>query len=138
MSDDCILWQGARDKDGHGTLNVQGKKMQAHRHIYMQNNEEDITNKVIRHMCDNPPCVNPNHLKAGTHQDNSNDMVARGRQRKAKGELNTAAKLTRDNVYEIRSLLVEGAAVNAIAKKYGVGTTTIYAIKTGQNWGWLN
>lgn len=134
---DCILWEGARDKDGYGTVNVAGNKLQAHRYIYASSTKEDISGKIIRHTCDNPPCVNIAHLVPGTHVDNMRDMVARGRQRKARGTENSNAKLCEQDVRNIRKLIEEGEALNGIAKLFGVNPPTITAIKTGQNWGWL-
>lgn len=133
----CIIWAGSKDRDGYGTVSLAGKKYQAHRVAYSKHYGIDIQGSVIRHTCDNPPCVNPEHLIIGTHQDNMRDMVSRGRQRKAKGEQNSKAKLTAADVKHIRRLIANGEMLKDIAKNYGVRTTTITAIKTGQNWGWL-
>ena len=73
----CEEWQGARDKDGYGRLKSGDKVFQAHRLIYMQNHGH--TDLLILHDCDNPSCINMDHLRAGTYQDNVNDKMQRGR-----------------------------------------------------------
>ena len=76
----CKEWQGYRDKDGYGRVRVAGKRVMAHRAAYAQARGlplDAIAGRVIRHKCDNPSCVNPEHLEEGTHQDNMDDKVAR-------------------------------------------------------------
>ena len=138
--DNCILWTGATDKDGYGTRSIKGVKYQAHRVAYAEHTNEDIDGKVIMHTCDNPPCVNPKHLKAGIQLDNVRDIIAKGRRRKrvALGEANSVAKLTAKDVRATRVRIAEGKPLKELAKLYGVSPTTITAIKTGQNWGWLD
>ena len=81
---DCIEWTGARSKDGYGNLRLKetGKHVKAHRlamaRIY---GWEAIEGFVVMHLCDNPPCVNPAHLRVRTQKDNMSDMVAKGRQK---------------------------------------------------------
>lgn len=81
-SDECWEWQGARRGRGYGAFGVPGgKNVDAHRMSYALAHNLDPLNMpfVVRHTCDNPPCVNPAHLIAGTTQDNVNDMRDRGR-----------------------------------------------------------
>lgn len=82
---------------------------------------------VVRHKCDNPPCCNPAHLEIGTHEENMQDMVDRGRH---KGN----AKLTPDQVTAIRRARMRGTAVASLAARYGVSESTISAAAGGQNW----
>ena len=76
----CWLWVGHISKDGYGRLRVAGKKELAHRASYRAFIGEIPDTLLVCHKCDNPSCVNPNHLFIGTHQDNMNDKVAKGRQ----------------------------------------------------------
>jgi hypothetical protein len=80
---DCWEWNGKRNDNGYGIFNalrhgVKGER--AHRAVYQHLTGETLPDdELLRHKCDNPPCVNPEHLIPGTHQDNSNDMVERRR-----------------------------------------------------------
>src|SRR5947209_9419461 len=76
--DYCWLWQGAVARYGHGSFRFNGKTGVAHRFAWMLANQQMIPEGlVIRHWCDTPACVNPNHLELGTQQDNINDMLER-------------------------------------------------------------
>ena len=78
----CWEWQGARDPHGYGRFQVvTGTTQKANRFAYELTNGPVPTGLYVLHHCDNPPCVNPAHLYAGTQRDNVRDMVARGRQR---------------------------------------------------------
>lgn len=78
-SDGCWLWTGSRMTHGYGVLTVNGRPIGAHRYSYSIANGPIADDVVIRHSCDNPPCVNPAHLLAGTQTDNVHDMLERGR-----------------------------------------------------------
>ena len=81
MSYNCWLWTGSKSSDGYGRFGLNGKSVAAHRLAYGIVSGEMPTEQVL-HRCDNPPCVNPDHLKTGTHKDNMMDMMKRGRHRK--------------------------------------------------------
>jgi len=85
---------------------------------------------MVRHTCDNPACINPSHLLAGTHQDNVDDKVRRGRQ--PRGESSGRAKLTESQVREIRKLA--NPSPTLLGRKYGVSDTTIIDIRKGKIW----
>lgn len=89
---------------------------------------------VIRHICDNPPCVNPSHLVVGTHADNIKDMLSRNRQFVAKGETHPNAKLTAEQVLEIRANGLAGTTSRDVAKIYGVSHVVILGIISGKTW----
>lgn len=79
---DCWLWTGAKDQLGYGLVYVSGtgsKSEKAHRYSVRVLKGEDIDGLVVRHLCDTPSCVNPDHLITGSQADNMNDMVERGR-----------------------------------------------------------
>lgn len=83
----CIEWQGNRDADGYGRLETFGEVL-AHRIAYMMQNGSIPEGMVICHRCDNPPCVNPAHLFLGSHQDNADDCVSKGRRPSVWGDQN--------------------------------------------------
>jgi len=73
----CEEWQGVRKDNGYGLIWTGGKHYRAHRLIYQQHHGHTDLN--ILHDCDNRACINMDHLRAGTHQDNADDRVKRGR-----------------------------------------------------------
>lgn len=75
---DCWEWQGRRDKDGYGTLRVGRTQVRAHRFSYELHNGSLSDGQRLRHRCDNPPCVNPEHLIPGDHRANMADRLAAG------------------------------------------------------------
>lgn len=93
---ECIIWEGAKNAAGYGVTWYKNKWSYAHRAIVGAE-----TGEVVRHTCDNPSCVNPQHLQIGTHKENSEDMVQKGRQ--CKGSNSHLAKLDEDTVRLIRS-----------------------------------
>lgn len=92
----------------------------------------------VLHHCDNPPCVNPAHLFLGTNADNVADKTAKGRGRGGRGEAHRNAKLTADQVREIRELAASGLTQREIAARYGVRHTAIGKILRGERWGHLS
>lgn len=81
---DCWLWTRYRDEHGYGRTWFDGGHITAHRLAYILTHGEIPDGAHILHSCDNPPCVNPAHLRAGTRSDNMRDKVARGRDFNAK------------------------------------------------------
>lgn len=76
----CWLWLGGRDRAGYGWVYYDGRTVGAHRVAWEMHSGKSIPEGVIvRHVCDNPPCVNPAHLLLGTKGDNTSDMYKRGR-----------------------------------------------------------
>lgn len=123
----CWLWQSAKDGFGYGHIEYKGGIYKAHRRAYeltygpipKEINGEAI---VVRHTCDVPACVRPDHLILGTNQDNINDRVARGR---------GSRKLTDDQVRAIRS---DPRMGKIIAREYGVYPGIISHIKNRKIW----
>jgi len=129
----CWLWIGAVDLDGYGHIGVGKKKVKAHR-LSVKLSGREIAGKVVRHKCDNPGCVNPDHLLTGSQADNVRDMYDRKRNGHRKGEKHHRAKLTDADVSHIRSIAVMGMGGNikSLAKHYGVADNTIRAIATSK------
>jgi Mor family transcriptional regulator len=90
----------------------------------------------VCHKCDNPPCVNPDHLFLGTHAENMKDMGDKGRRiGKAQGEESGRARLAAEQIVEIRRRYAEGGiSYRDLAARYGVGKNTIQAIIQRRSW----
>ena len=82
----CWIWQGATIQSGYGTCKYQGKQKLVHRVSALVFNGVPLTSEVIMHTCDNRLCCNPEHLEAGTQQENMIDMKSKGRVQSAVGE----------------------------------------------------
>ena len=133
--DKCWVWQGCKDKNGYGRMTYHGKDKRAHRIAYaLFHGEEPPSNILICHRCDNPSCVNPKHLFAGTNGDNVRDMVRKGHHRDISGEANPMAKLTEADVIEIRKMIADGFSKRIIAHQFGVSERYIYYIVTKRTW----
>ena len=131
-ADCCWEYTGQRNLDGYGVFKYQAKNRMAHRMAYQFAKGEPPKGMLVRHACDNPACCNPNHLSLGSDKDNADDRNSRGRQ--AKGSRNGSSKLIESQIIEIRSLLAKGTTVKAVAQRFGLGLSTVYAIKTRKAW----
>lgn len=123
----CWEFQGAKDQDGYGKIRVGDEIERTHRLSFMCKHGPVEPGMVVRHKCDNPPCCNPAHLEIGTHEENMQDMVARGRHR-------GNAKISSEDAADIRVAKMRGATLASLAKKYDVSESTISAVISGQNW----
>ena len=108
----------------------------AHRLSYVLHHGEIPDGMIVRHACDNPLCVNPDHLLLGTQADNVADRVQRGRSYSQVGESNHSSKLSVDAVRQILALLSSPSPPKQkdIAAQFGVSCETICAIKKRRNW----
>lgn len=133
--DDCWLWTKATNEHGYGVMRPAGKRsgptVKAHR-VSLMLAGVGIDGLVIRHSCDNPPCVNPAHLSVGTKAENSADMVARGRS--ARGSRSGASKLAERQVVEIRARCGAGELHRVVAADYGVSRITITNVVNRKTW----
>ena len=132
MLPDCEEWPKARDRGGYGIKKHKGRKWRAHRlAFHLAFPGVPIAGRVIMHKCDNPPCVNVDHLRVGTNADNSADMVRKGRSGRRLGEANRA-KLTEADVRAIRA---DPRSSSVVAREYGVSDGTVRKIRRRERWG---
>jgi hypothetical protein len=122
----CWEWTGFLNRDGYGQIKVKGHSYLAHRLsalIYGL----DMSKPVVRHMCNNPKCVNYEHLQTGSVQDNIDDMVSADRH--THGERNGRAKLTQQQADEIRRKYKPRVyTLKMLADEYGVGEVPIFNV----------
>ena len=116
----CWIWQRYKDEYGYGKITVDGVGYQSHRHYYAMEKGPIPTGLQVDHLCFVPSCVNPDHLEAVTHIENS-------RRRRY-------VLLTEDKIPIIKQLREWGATYETIAPIFGVKPITIYAACAGRNW----
>lgn len=134
----CILFEGFVNSGGYGMQQHKGVTATSHRVAYVASRGlelNDIRGSVVMHTCDNPQCINPDHLKLGTQKQNIDDKVKKGRQ--AKGSAHGIAKLCEETARKIRLEYekgVRGKGTYALAKKYGVNQSTVFRLVSGDTW----
>ncbi|GEM_PF-1445157 len=120
---ECWEWAGLRFTNGYGRISFRGKSLKAHRIALF--GIDDYDNPLLAcHECDNPACVRPDHLFAGSQKDNTRDKMDKGRHY-------GNHRLTEEQVGQI---LADTRTYREIAEDYGVSISNIGAIKTGQTW----
>jgi hypothetical protein len=129
---DCHYWLGGLDKDGYGVFYAQGRSYKAHR-VSAYLHGMNIDGLCVCHSCDNPKCVNPNHLFTGTVGDNNQDRHRKGRSRNrpTPGESHNMAQLTEESVRAIRASSNTG---RRLASQYGISEAQISKIKNRKSW----
>jgi len=128
-SNGCWEWHASL-VHGYGCIGFRGKIWRAHRMSWTLHHGEIPEGLCVCHKCDNPKCVNPEHLFLGTKKDNRDDMVRKGRARFASqsGEANGMARLTDEQVHEIKT---SSCGPVELSRKYGVHYRHIWAIRKG-------
>ena len=137
-SGDCWNWTAGTNTLGYGSFWLEDKTVLAHRYVIVLEGIDIPSGLCVCHHCDNPRCVNPDHLFIGTDADNCADMIRKGRQVHPNGEDHPGAKLTSEDVRYIRSC--EGVKqYRVLAKEFGVAPSTIFqAMKGRRNWSYLD
>ena len=133
-TDNCWVWKLGKDKNGYGMFKgMIGSTTftRAHRYSYALHTGDLLVGMQALHSCDNPSCVNPDHLSSGTNADNMRDKVQKGRQRVPVGEKHGQAILTERQVQRI---LKDPRPYTEIATQYGVAPSTIGSIKQRVSW----
>jgi hypothetical protein len=134
---DCWIWTAGTAGNGYGQIRLEDDtRCLSHRLSYEMHIGDIPSGLLVCHHCDNRLCVNPDHLFVGTHKDNLRDMVEKGRSNK--GQKNVRARLTEDQVRQIRSMYSTGNYTQrAIGEEFGVGQKVISQIINKDTWGWL-
>jgi len=126
-TDYCWNWIGASNSKGYGRYKIKGVAYSPHRLVI---NCFDV-NFDVCHKCDNPSCVNPDHLFLGTHKDNMQDMVKKNRCNKPIGDKHHNSKVNPDIVRHIRKKEMQQ---RAYAKLYGLCQRTVAEIQKKLTW----
>lgn len=122
---DCVEWPYARDRrDGYGVMREGGYFVRAHRIIFEVSFGPIPRGMSVMHMCDNRACVNPAHLRLGTHADNMRDMAKKGRGK-------TQRKLSEELVRVIRR---HKGPVKDLVSVVGCSLSTIYSVRARDTW----
>ena len=118
---------------GYHEMNRNGKMIRVHRHMYEKYKGEIPNGLLICHKCDNPSCINPDHLFVGTPKENSEDMVMKGRSNPPRltGEMIGTSKLKISQIIDIRK---DNRLQREIAKDYGIAQCHVSRIKLHQTW----
>lgn len=135
---DCVEWPGKVASSGYGRMFFRYKDYQAHRVSYTINRGVIPDGLWVLHdpeVCNNPRCVNPDHLRLGTAAENTRDRVAAGTD--IRGERVAGARLKAADVIEIRRLRRAGATEMELANRYGVHRTSINLIINRKTWAHL-
>jgi hypothetical protein len=136
----CWVWTACKDKNGYGQVGFNGKVIRAHRASF------EITygklgvlgghhGMCVLHSCDNPPCVNPDHLWTGTNHENILDKVKKGRAKVGIGERQHLSKLTTALVLEIRNSYVpRKVSHRKLAAIYNIDKQTVARVLNRKTW----
>lgn len=130
----CWVWQKSKHRQGYGNVAFKRKCRLAHRvswEIFKGNLDKDI---LVCHKCDNPPCINPDHLFLGTDRDNSLDAFAKGRIQRYKGSDHYYSKLNDENVIAIRNMRKKGKTQEYLSKVFSVNISTIKDVLSRRSW----
>lgn len=149
---ECIEWSGNQNENGYGRFIFRRRARLAHRAAWELFRGDIPAGLCVLHKCDNPICVNPEHLFLGDRGDNARDMAAKGRQwlqvsperraetlccppeRRARGSGHGNSKLDEAGVLEIRIKSSQGQSGKSLALEYNCSTSLITPIIRGQSW----
>lgn len=137
MKTACWLWTGRLEKSGYARIKREDSRQQVpvHRAAWELKHGEVPDGMLVLHTCDVRHCVR--HLFLGTHQDNMDDMFAKGRANKARGFSHGQSKLTESKVLSLLCLRGKGWTLAELSDKFGVGTMQVSRICSGKRWAYL-
>lgn len=129
---DCWEWTGSKTRDGYGVIGIGRKQYRASRMSYTIHKGFIPSGMCVCHTCDNPLCINPDHLFLGTHKENTQDMMKKGRKSIMIDTDHPLTKITHEQRKSVISLRRSGKSLNEIAALYGVVFQTISRICNGE------
>jgi hypothetical protein len=131
-TDGCHPWTASTTANGYGQFSLNGKVERAHRVAFEMSVGPIPEGLVMRHLCSTRDCVNPDHLKPGTHTENMRDRDEAGNT--PRGESSGVSKLKDVQVLDIRDRAAKGESQTSIAKYYKVSQPTIGSIINRKTW----
>jgi hypothetical protein len=125
----CWIWTASKKSSGYGAFKAK-RTMPAHHYSWIMKNGPVPEGLFILHSCDNKLCVRPDHLFLGTHQDNMDDMVSKGRQSRDKG-----LKITKEFAEQLRLEYADGSVSQPVlAQKYGLSLPLVENVLQHRTW----
>lgn len=125
----CFLWMGSVDGRGYGSIKDSQRVTRRASRVSWQLTHGPIPKGMcVCHRCDNPLCVNPDHLFIGSNADNTRDMLQKGRAHDRRGN---NAKLTPEQVQAVR---LSSETPTKLAERYSISTSTVWLVKTKRRW----
>lgn len=144
--DACWPWNSSLTRRGYGLFSMRGPQGSqhylAHRVAFLLEfgHMPPESAPFLMHTCDNPRCVNPRHLRPGTHQDNMTDMASKGRKRGyggGTGVRNGRSRLTAKAVLELRMWRDQRGIQTMYARTFQVSVSTVSLAMNGRTWSHL-
>lgn len=131
----CWTWSASKNRWGYPQFSVGGRQTNASRYVLAEKLGRDmLPGEQALHSCDNPGCMNPSHLRAGSSADNMRDKTIRGRHRSPKGAAHGHAIISEKDAVEIRRRRAAGEMLKSIAAAFGVSKQLVCDISKGRRW----
>lgn len=130
----CWEWQRFKTYQGYGWSAIKEKTMSAHRHSYIIFKGEIPEDKFVCHKCDNPGCINPDHLFLGTQKENMLDKSRKKRCQNTKGSLHPLSRFNENDIVKMKKLYKKGLSQTKIAKIYKCDQSHISRIMANKSW----
>lgn len=131
----CWLWRGSRNAQGYGRFQVSTRKpIQAHRFAFQVWHGDIPQDADVCHACDNPSCVNPAHLWAGTRAQNMQDSISKGRFKRALGTKHGLSRFNEADIRLMRGLHARGFSYQHLADLFDCSKASVADIVKKRWW----
>lgn len=128
----CLLWNGPLNKvGGYGRIWYREKSWRTHRLFYTLMVSDIPEGMDLMHCCDNPRCINPNHLRPGTHSENIKEAYTKGRKTTPQGTKHPRFRLS---LTQVKEVFESSESSISLAKRFGVSASAIYRLRNGSTW----